>query len=90
MGRQGGRIGEMGQEGAERWFIDSFTSNMPRAMFVLLPFFTLFLKGLYVRRGRYYGEHLVFALHTHAFAFFSFAALALVLSVTPPIEALSG
>lgn len=80
MGQKGRRIGEMGEEGAEQWFIDSFTSNMPKAMFVLLPLFALLLKGLYVRRKRYYGEHLVFALHTHAFAFFVFAALALVLA----------
>jgi len=90
MGRKGGRLGEMGEEGARRWFIDTFTSNMPKAMFVLLPLFAFLLKLLYARRERYYGEHLVFALHTHAFAFFAFAALALFLSVTGEAESYEG
>ncbi|MDX1531928.1 MAG: DUF3667 domain-containing protein [Rhodothermales bacterium] len=90
MGQKGERLGEMGEEGAKRWFVESFTSNMPKAMFVLLPLFALLLKLLYVRRKRYYGEHLVFALHTHAYAFFAFAALGLFLALTGEIDALTG
>jgi hypothetical protein len=45
---------------------------LPRLMFFILPLYALLLKLLY--RKRYYFEHLVFALHYHAFAF---AALAL-------------
>jgi hypothetical protein len=41
----------------------------PTAMFLLLPVFALLLKLLYVRRKRYYVEHFVFGLHTHAFSF---------------------
>lgn len=41
----------------------------PTAMFLLLPVFALLLKLLYVRRRRYYVEHFVFGLHTHAFSF---------------------
>lgn len=41
----------------------------PAGMFLLLPVFALLLKLLYARRGRYYVEHFVFALHTHAFAY---------------------
>lgn len=89
MEAKGSRIGEMGEEGAKQWFVDMFTSSMPKAMFVLLPLFAFFLKLLYARRERYYGEHLVFALHTHAFAFFAFTALALLLTATGDLEALS-
>ncbi len=44
-----------------------FLSKLPIAMFVMLPFYTLWLKLLYWRR--FYAEHLVFALHLHAFLF---------------------
>ncbi|HEY3265714.1 MAG TPA: DUF3667 domain-containing protein [Armatimonadota bacterium] len=48
---------------------NSILQNAPKAMFALLPLFALLLKLLYARRGRLYIEHLVFALHVHAFAF---------------------
>jgi hypothetical protein len=41
----------------------------PYAMFVLLPVFALLTRLAYWTRPRNYGEHLVFALHVHAFAF---------------------
>lgn len=53
--------------------------QMPTVMFLLLPFFALLLKLVYVRRDWYYSEHLVFALHTHAFAFLVFALVAVLL-----------
>jgi hypothetical protein len=49
--------------------------NGPYAMFVLVPAFAVMLKILYPRRRRrplrprLYGEHLVFAVHNHAFMF---------------------
>ncbi len=36
-----------------------------------IPLFALVLKILYVFKRRYYIEHLIFALHTHAFVFLS-------------------
>lgn len=39
-------------------------------MFLLLPIFALLLKLLYIRRGRYYMQHLIFSLHFHAYVFF--------------------
>lgn len=47
----------------------------PYAMFALMPLFALYLKLLYVGSGRRYGEHLLFALHTSAFAFVMFTAI---------------
>ena len=49
-----------------------FFSYVPYAMFALMPVFALFLKLLYMGSGRRYGEHLLFALHTNAFAFAMF------------------
>lgn len=46
-------------------------------MLLAIPFFALFLKLLYIRRQRYYIEHLVFILHINAFLFFSLLLLLL-------------
>src|SRR5690606_39592257 len=50
----------------------------PHLVFVLLPVFAFLLKLLYVRRKRYYAEHFVFALHTHAFTFVAFTLMLLI------------
>jgi predicted RNA-binding Zn-ribbon protein involved in translation (DUF1610 family) len=48
---------------------DRFLGNLGGAMFVLLPGFALWLKLAYRNRRLRYTEHLVFALHVHAFWF---------------------
>jgi hypothetical protein len=48
---------------------DGMLRNAPTAMFFLLPVFALLLKLLYMRSGRLYVEHFIFALHYHAFLF---------------------
>lgn len=56
----------------------AFFKYVPYAMFLLMPLFALYLKLLYLGSGRRYGEHLLFALHSNAFAFGMFALLILV------------
>ncbi|HET6431901.1 DUF3667 domain-containing protein [Dyella sp.] len=51
-------------------------SSLPQVLFLMLPLFALLLKVLYVFRRRLYMEHLIVALHSHAFLF-----LALLLAV---------
>lgn len=53
---------------------ERFVSQWGTAMFLLLPFFAVLHKIVYWGRGLRYTEHLVYALHVHAFWF---AALAL-------------
>jgi len=48
---------------------DRFLGNLGGAMFVALPGFALWLKLAYRNRRLRYTEHLVFALHVHAFWF---------------------
>jgi Protein of unknown function (DUF3667) len=55
-------------------FGESFATNLPRAFFLLLPAFALLLKLLYLRRNIHYLDHLIFALHFHAFAFVALTA----------------
>ena len=59
-------------------FARDSVAKVPTVLFLILPVFALLLKLLYVRRGWYYSEHLVFGLHTHAFAFMVFTAVALL------------
>jgi hypothetical protein len=57
---------------------NAFFSFAPYAMFCLMPVFALYLKLLYAGSRRRFGEHLLFALHTNAFAYFAMG-LAMVL-----------
>ena len=58
-------------------FKDRLLGNLGAAMFVLLPSFALWLKLAYWNRGLRYTEHLVFALHVHAFWFLALALMLL-------------
>lgn len=46
-------------------------SVLPQTLFVLMPLFALMLKVFYVFKRRLYMEHLLVALHSHAFLFLS-------------------
>jgi hypothetical protein len=71
------RFGRMEPQEALSVVLVGFRERVPTAMFFLLPAFALMLKLLYVRRRRYYVEHMVFALHSHAFVFLLFSVLLL-------------
>jgi hypothetical protein len=47
----------------------AFVANMPKMMFLFVPMMALVMLILYWRPRRYYVEHLVFFLHTHAAIF---------------------
>jgi hypothetical protein len=55
-------------------FAQTVGTQFPRAFFLLLPLFALFLKLLYRRQG-YLVDHLVFSLYYHAFVFLVFSLL---------------
>lgn len=55
---------------------DRVIGYAPNAMFALLPVFALFTWILYWRRRISYGDHFVYALHVHSFAFLLLLALA--------------
>jgi hypothetical protein len=56
-------------------FTEGLYHYAPMAMFAMLPLFALYLKVLYLGTGKRYGEHLLFALHTNAFAFAIFTVM---------------
>lgn len=79
--RAAARIRELGGVSPEqigRAIATAAIGRAPAGMFVLLPVFALLLKLAYGGSGRFYVEHFIFALHTHAFAF-------LLLTVSLPV-----
>ena len=64
----------------------ALSSYAPYAIFALMPVFAALLKLLYLGSGRRYGEHLLFALHTNAFAFLMLS-LVLIMPNSVPLVA---
>ncbi len=59
-------------------FLGAFLSVVPQTLFVLLPLFAALLKLAYVFKRRLYMEHLIVALHSHAFLCLSLTLLSLL------------
>ena len=51
---------------------------LPQTLFVLMPLFAVLLKIFYIFKRRLYMEHLIVALHSHAFLSFSLLILGLL------------
>jgi len=59
---------KMGEHGTKMGlFIATLVSNLPYMMLCCIPLFAFVLKILYMRRGIFYIDHLVYALHIHTF-----------------------
>ena len=70
------RVGEDGTKFG--LFFNELRRHVPTMMLCCVPLFALVLKVLYVRQRRFYIEHLVYALHTHTFAYVAVVVIALV------------
>ncbi len=83
------RLGRMEPADAVREVVRTFLNHLPTLMFLLLPVFAGILKLLYIRHPRFYVEHFVFVLHTHAFVFGTFTLALLAgwggLGFLPPL-----
>ena len=56
-------------------------SVLPQVLFVVMPLFALLLKIFFVFKRRLYMEHLIIALHSHAFIFFALLLITLLLAL---------
>jgi hypothetical protein len=63
---------------AVRRIIEGFFGVLPQTMFFMIPVFALVLKLFYAFRRRLYMEHIIVALHSHAFIFISLMGLTLL------------
>ena len=61
--------------GEARHMATGMFSVAPTVLFVLLPFFALLLKVFYLFKHRLYMEHLIVAMHSHAFLMLSMLVL---------------
>jgi hypothetical protein len=71
-------LNDMSSEQQKAALQAGFYHYAPYAIFCLMPVFALYLKVLYVGSGRRFGEHVLFALHTNAFAFLIFSLMLVI------------
>jgi hypothetical protein len=72
------RWNEMPRRQALIDMVDTAFRYVPTIIFLLVPVFAGILKLLYIRHKRFYAEHMIFALHTHAFIFVVFTLMILL------------
>ena len=65
IGRARDNISRMGTDSSR--YKDALLGAVPSTLFLLLPLFAVMLKVAYVFKRRLYMEHLIVALHSHAF-----------------------
>ena len=63
------KIGPTGDRGD--LFLKALIQNIAPMVLCCIPLFAIVLKILYIFKRRFYIDHLIFALHTHAFIFLS-------------------
>jgi hypothetical protein len=88
-------IGESPQKGREieenpNIIVDKVMDVLPIAVFIMLPLVALILKFWYLFSGHYYIEHLIHALHNHAFLFVAFILMILADAIARWKEGESG
>ena len=69
---------------------DAVLGALPSTLFVLLPLFAVLLKVLYVFKRRLYMEHLIVALHSHAFLCGSLLLVFATMAIGNAFPAVSG
>lgn len=65
-------------ENMSQFVTHHFKKNLPKVLFILLPFFALLLKLIFYKNKRLYVDHLVFSIHTHTVAFILMSLLLLL------------
>ena len=83
---------KIGEDGSKvRLFLDTLRSNIPVMMLCCIPLFAFVLKVLYIRKRRFYVEHLVYALHIHTFLYVGVIITALLaMGANRTLPAISG
>jgi hypothetical protein len=67
IGRAAVNVERLKKDEDKNWIKDGFLGVVPTVLIVLLPLFAVLLKVMYLFKRRLYMEHLVVALHSHAF-----------------------
>ncbi len=72
------RVREISRSGTSG-FVPFLLKNLPVMMVFVVPILALILKLLYIRRKKLYITHLVHAIHLHAFTYFTYGLLLLMI-----------
>ena len=67
--------------------IEAVLSSLPMTLFLMLPVFALLLKLMFIFKRRLYMEHLIVALHSHAFLMLAILLLILFNDISAWLEA---
>jgi Protein of unknown function (DUF3667) len=70
-----------------RPFIIGIFSVLPQVLFVVMPLFALILKIFFIFKRRLYMEHLIVALHSHAFVFLSLLFITMMIALKASVAA---
>jgi hypothetical protein len=62
---------------------EGFQHNVPKLMFILLPFFALLLLLFYRKKNVTYAGHIIFSFHYHSFAFLLLLTTNLITLILP-------
>jgi hypothetical protein len=83
---------KIGEDGAKlKPFLETVRSNIPVMMLCCIPLFAFILKILYIRKRRFYVEHLVYSLHIHTFFYVAIIIISLaVMAANRTLPALAG
>lgn len=87
IGHAQSNIGRMKKDPAV--FKDAALGAIPSTLFILLPLFALMLKVLYAFKRRLYMEHLIVALHSHAFLCLALLGVFLLMALAAAVPALT-
>lgn len=84
---------KFGEDGTKaEIFLQTLRDNIPTMMLACVPLFAFVLQALYIRHGRYYVEHLVYALHIHTFVYVAVVVITIIsmgaLRVLPAVQPL--
>jgi len=72
---------KLGEDGVNvKVFMLTVVSNLPAMMLCCIPLFAFVLKLLYIRRRVFYVDHLIYALHIHAFAYLAILVIGFVIA----------
>ena len=81
------QVNKLQNSGADFW--SYFLSKLVWMLLLMIPFLALFFKLLYIRRGFYFVDHMIFFFHTHAFTFIFFSIVLLLVNYFPESAALN-
>lgn len=78
------------RDDAERTLVEALFGALPQTLLLMLPLFAVLLKIMYLFKKRFYMEHLIVALHSHAFIALALSVLVVLIWLEDWLASFSG